>query len=200
MEPSSRTPEGEPNRCPVCGKAVRIDPSRPPGDAPCPHCGHLLWFGSPEEDVTQWEATNPENGTRQQARFLQGALTLDDFKKLLRQTRVLGPLNKIVSMLPGMGGMSQTLAELDADKDVRRLTGIIDAMTPGERRSPSDTLDESRQRRVAKGAGVTQGDVSDLVKQYEGMAEMMRRMAEMGIHDRARLMAQLARHRRMGSG
>ena len=46
MEPSTRTPEGEPNRCPVCGKDLRIEPSRPPGDAPCPHCGHLLWFPS----------------------------------------------------------------------------------------------------------------------------------------------------------
>ena len=53
---SSRTPEGEPNRCPVCGKRVAIEPSRQPGDAPCPHCGHLLWFvekslrqGTPKE-------------------------------------------------------------------------------------------------------------------------------------------------------
>jgi len=44
MKPSSRTPEGEPNRCPVCGHEVRIEPSYPPGDAPCPCCGHLLWF------------------------------------------------------------------------------------------------------------------------------------------------------------
>ena len=44
MEPSSRTPEGEPNFCPVCGHLVQIEPSRPPGDAPCPYCGHLLWF------------------------------------------------------------------------------------------------------------------------------------------------------------
>ncbi len=41
---SSRTPEGAPNRCSVCGSEIRIDPSRPPGDAPCPKCGHLLWF------------------------------------------------------------------------------------------------------------------------------------------------------------
>jgi hypothetical protein len=47
MGPSTRTPEGEPNRCPVCGKHLRIEPSRPPGDAPCPHCGHLLWFNPP---------------------------------------------------------------------------------------------------------------------------------------------------------
>jgi len=44
MLPSSRTPEGSPNRCPVCGNQVRIEPSTPPGDAPCPCCGHLLWF------------------------------------------------------------------------------------------------------------------------------------------------------------
>lgn len=41
---SSRTPEGTPHRCPICGAAVRIDPSRPGNDAPCPQCGSLLWF------------------------------------------------------------------------------------------------------------------------------------------------------------
>jgi nitrogen PTS system EIIA component len=44
MIPSSRTPEGVPNRCPVCGSSIRIEPSDPPGDAPCPSCGSLLWF------------------------------------------------------------------------------------------------------------------------------------------------------------
>ncbi|HVW38613.1 MAG TPA: PTS sugar transporter subunit IIA [Pirellulales bacterium] len=42
---SSRTPEGAPNRCPVCGNSFCIQPSTPPGDAPCPHCGSLAWFG-----------------------------------------------------------------------------------------------------------------------------------------------------------
>lgn len=41
---SSRTPEGRPNRCPVCGSAIKIEPSDPAGDAPCPNCGHLVWF------------------------------------------------------------------------------------------------------------------------------------------------------------
>jgi excisionase family DNA binding protein len=44
MNPSSRTPEGERNSCPVCGHEVHLEPSHPPGDAPCPHCGQLLWF------------------------------------------------------------------------------------------------------------------------------------------------------------
>src|SRR5260221_13168626 len=48
MIPASRTPEGTPNRCPICGKSVRIEPSSfPTMDAPCPHCGHLLWFTGP---------------------------------------------------------------------------------------------------------------------------------------------------------
>jgi anti-anti-sigma factor len=41
---SSRTPEGQPNRCPVCGDFLKMEPSNPAGDAPCPRCGHLLWF------------------------------------------------------------------------------------------------------------------------------------------------------------
>ena len=44
MVVSSRTPEGTPQHCPVCGADVQVEPSRPPGDAPCPSCGHLLWF------------------------------------------------------------------------------------------------------------------------------------------------------------
>jgi mannitol/fructose-specific phosphotransferase system IIA component (Ntr-type) len=43
MNPSTRTPEGEPNHCPICGKAVVIEPSLT-RDATCPHCGALLWF------------------------------------------------------------------------------------------------------------------------------------------------------------
>jgi hypothetical protein len=41
---SSRTPEGEDNHCPVCDNVLRLEPSRPPGDAPCPCCGVLVWF------------------------------------------------------------------------------------------------------------------------------------------------------------
>jgi acyl carrier protein len=41
---SSRTPDGAPNYCPICAKVICIEPSHPPGDAPCPNCGTLLWF------------------------------------------------------------------------------------------------------------------------------------------------------------
>ena len=48
---SSRTPEGEQNRCPVCGQECRIEPSEPLRDGPCPHCGHLLWFAQSNDQL-----------------------------------------------------------------------------------------------------------------------------------------------------
>src|SRR5262245_8332754 len=44
MKASARTPEGDPNRCAICGKTFALEPSDPPGDATCPYCGQLLWW------------------------------------------------------------------------------------------------------------------------------------------------------------
>jgi anti-anti-sigma factor len=44
MDISSTTPEGQPNRCHVCGSELKIEPSDPTAAAPCPRCGHLVWF------------------------------------------------------------------------------------------------------------------------------------------------------------
>lgn len=49
---SSRTPEGDPGRCPVCGHDCRVEPSWPTRDGPCPSCGHLLWFDPPDRAVS----------------------------------------------------------------------------------------------------------------------------------------------------
>ena len=79
---------------------------------------------------------------------------------------------------------------------MNRLFGIIDAMTPDERRNPSRIVDQSRRRRIAAGAGVEPHEVSDLVKQFDGMAAMMKGMAGMGIRERMqqvqRLQAQMS--------
>jgi hypothetical protein len=51
---SSRTPEGWPNKCPVCLKPFRLEPSDPAGEAPCPHCGSLVWFSrSGHDEIVQ---------------------------------------------------------------------------------------------------------------------------------------------------
>jgi signal recognition particle subunit SRP54 len=123
---------------------------------------------------------------RQEERLKAGEFTLEDFKKMMLQTRRLGPLGKVIGMIPGMGGMQEMLAGADLEKDVNRLFGIIDSMTPAERRNPSRTIDQSRRRRIAAGAGVQPQEVNDLVKQFDGMASMMKGMAGMGMRDRMR--------------
>jgi len=102
--------------------------------------------------------------------------------------------------------MNQT----DAEGDMQRLGGIVDAMTPAERRNPSKLIDQSRRRRIAGGAGVEPHEVNELVKQFDGMAAMMKDMASLSIRDRLRKVqelqgmfsnpnAQLAR-RKVGTG
>jgi signal recognition particle subunit SRP54 len=122
----------------------------------------------------------------QEERLRAGEFTLDDFKKMLLQTRRLGPLGKVLGMIPGMGGMQEMLAGADLEKDMRRLFGVIDSMTPEERRNPSRVIDQSRRRRIAAGAGVEPHEVSDLVKQFDGMSSMMKGMAGLGMRDRMR--------------
>ena len=67
---------------------------------------------------------------------------------------------------------------------MQRLGGIIDSMTPAERRNPSKLIDQSRRRRIAAGAGVEPHEVNELVKQFDGMAAIMKQMAGMGMRDR----------------
>ncbi len=74
---------------------------------------------------------------------------------------------------------------------MRRLVGIIDSMTPDERRNPSKVIDQSRRRRIAAGAGVEPHEVNELVKQFDGMADVMKRMAGMGMRERMKTVQQL---------
>ena len=114
----------------------------------------------------------------------KGEFTLETFAKMLKQTRKLGPLGNIMKMLPGMGGMSDALKDVDAEGDMRQLLGLIDSMTPAERRQPSKLIDASRRRRIAAGAGVEPHQVNELVKQFDAMAAMMKEMSSLGIRDR----------------
>jgi hypothetical protein len=57
---SSRTPEGQPNRCPVCGQPTRLEPSCLTPDAPCPSCGHLLWFPAVPTDAATGSRKAPQ--------------------------------------------------------------------------------------------------------------------------------------------
>lgn len=124
-------------------------------------------------------------------RLRKGEFTLDTFRSMLAQTRKLGPLGKLMGMLPGMGGMNQLLDQVDAEQDMNKIFGIIDSMTPAERRNPSKLIDQSRRRRIAAGSGVEPHEVNELVKQFETMSTIMKDMAGMGMRERMKKVNEL---------
>jgi signal recognition particle subunit SRP54 len=154
--------------------------------------GRILGMGDVVSLVEQAQRKfDQEEMERQQERLEKGEFTLDDFKKMLGQTTKLGPLNKVMSMIPGMGGLSQMMGDVDAEGDMRRLVGIIDSMTPEERRNPKPTIDQSRRRRIAMGAGVQPHEVNELVRQFEPMADLMKQMSGMDMRGRMKKMREL---------
>jgi signal recognition particle subunit SRP54 len=128
---------------------------------------------------------------KQQEQLLKGQFTLDDFRKMLNQIRKLGPLQQIMSLLPGGGALRELMANEDAEGQMRRLGGIVDSMTAEERRNPTKVIDQSRRRRIAAGAGVEPHEVNQLVKQFEGMAGMMKQMSGLSMKGRFQAATQL---------
>jgi signal recognition particle subunit SRP54 len=103
---------------------------------------------------------------------------LEDFKSQIQQMRKMGGLSALMDKLPGAGQMAMP-AGAD-DKSVNRLEGIINSMTPLERRKP-DIIKASRKRRIAAGAGVQVQEVNKLLKQFEQAQKMMKMMGKGGL-------------------
>ena len=154
--------------------------------------GRILGMGDVLTLVEQAQRkVDQEEMAKQEARLRKGEFTFDDFRKLIDQTGKLGPMNKLMGMLPGMGQMSEMIGDADADGEMRRIRGIIDSMTPEERRNPGKIIDQSRRRRIATGAGVAPHEVNALVKQFDGMKDMMQRVMGMGLRGRMKAMQEL---------
>jgi len=126
----------------------------------------------------------------QEERLQKGEFTLDDFKKQLGQIKRLGPLQKVMGMIPGMSSMSEAMGDVDPEEDLKRLFGIIDSMTADERH-PTKVIDQSRRRRIASGSGVEPHEVNDLVKQFDAMAQMMTQMAGKGMRERMKMVQEM---------
>lgn len=156
--------------------------------------GRILGMGDMLTLIEQAQQKFDQDEMQKAQESLQkGQFTLEDFRKMLGQTSKLGPLQKVIGMIPGMSSMQNLMGDADADGEMRRLQGVIDAMTPDERRNPSKVIDQSRRRRIAAGAGVEPHVVNDLVKQFDGMADMMKKIAGMGMRDRMRAIQDMQR-------
>ena len=108
--------------------------------------------------------------------------TLDDFLKQMKQVRKLGSFEQILGMIPGLGSqVKDALKDKDIDlngKEMRQIEAIILAMTP-EERAKTKIINGSRRKRIAKGSGTRVQDVNKLLKQFDEMQKMVKRMKKM---------------------
>jgi hypothetical protein len=127
---------------------------------------------------------------RLQAQLEKGQFSLEDFRDQIEKFARPGLMQKMLSLLPGMGQLRELMGSEDSTKEIRRMVGVIDSMTPNERRNPK-IIDPSRRRRIASGAGVPPQLVGDLIKQFDTLKPMMTGMASSSGSERMQMMEEL---------
>lgn len=105
------------------------------------------------------------------------SFTLEDFQKQLKMVKKMGPLTQIMEMIPGMDQVMSQVSPGDIDRQLRRVEAIMNSMTPRERRKPA-LLNASRRRRIAGGSGTSVQDVNQLMKQFQQMQGMMKKLSK----------------------
>ena len=104
---------------------------------------------------------------------------LEDFKQQIAQMKKMGGVAALVDKLPGQLAQAAGNVQMD-DRQLRRIEGIINSMTPQERSKP-ELLKASRKRRIATGSGVSVQEVNRLLAQFEQTQKMMKMMAKGGM-------------------
>jgi signal recognition particle subunit SRP54 len=126
------------------------------------------------ETIDQDEAEKLAN------KMLKGTFTLEDYAAQLRQIEKMGSISSIIGMMPGMGQMKKQLESANIDKAVfTRQRAIIASMTKKERLRP-EIIKASRKKRIAAGSGVQVSEVNKLLKQFDDLSDMMKRLGKMG--------------------
>ena len=114
-------------------------------------------------------------------RMLNQEFNFEDFLESMQQMKKLGPINKLLEMIPGMN--SKELKNIDlssSEKEMKKTEAIISSMTIKERRNPSlISSSPSRKRRIAKGSGTNVQHVNKLLKDFQASKKMMKQMKGM---------------------
>jgi signal recognition particle subunit SRP54 len=115
-----------------------------------------------------------------------GRFDLNDFREQIGQMRKMGGISSMLDKLPAQFAQAAgQVNDQDADRQIRRVEGIINSMTPQERAKP-DLIKASRKRRIAAGAGVPVQDVNRMLNQFEQTQSMMKMMKKGGMAKMAR--------------
>jgi len=108
----------------------------------------------------------------------RGLFTMDDFLTQLREMKKMGPMENLIGMLPGGAEMVKGVDISKSEKEFRRMEGILCAMTPKERATPQ-ILNAKRRVRIAKGSGVNVAEVNNVLRRFDEMQGMMKKLGKM---------------------
>ena len=123
--------------------------------------------------------TDMAKALEMEKKLRKNEFTLEQFLEQMQQIKKLGPLENILGMIPGMGGIAQKLKETDVnEKEFAHIEAIIQSMTIKERRNP-EIINGSRRKRIAAGSGTRVQDVNRLLKKFEESKKMMKQMRGM---------------------
>jgi signal recognition particle subunit SRP54 len=144
--------------------------------------GRILGMGDVVSLVEKAQSeVSEEEAERLAEKMAKGELTFDDFLKQMKSIRRMGPMKQLLGMLPGVGSAIKDLNIEDRQLD--QLEGIINSMTAGER-TGKDKLTPSRKKRVARGSGRQQGQIDQLVRQFEAASRLTKQLSGMGVRER----------------
>lgn len=152
-------------------KAVDLEPFHPDRMS-----SRILGMGDVVSLVEQAQKAFTEEEVEETAdRFLTGKFDLNDLYKNLQRMKKMGPMKKVLGMLPGIGQMSEVMDQIDESK-MKRTEAVFLSMTAWERRNP-DSIDLSRKQRIARGSGNTVSQVNELLKSFDNMRKQMKQLA-----------------------
>jgi signal recognition particle subunit SRP54 len=136
--------------------------------------GRILGMGDVLTLIEKTQDSMAQEEAEELARKMQKAeFDLEDFRVNMRRMKKLGSMDGILKMIPGLGALRQKLgAGVVPEKELSRAESIINSMTKEERHKPK-IINSSRKNRIAKGSGATVAQVNQLLKQFEGMRDMM---------------------------
>jgi signal recognition particle subunit SRP54 len=138
------------------------------------------------EEVTQ--KVDHQKAARLAKKVQKGkSFNFNDLKEQFEQMQNMGGMAGLMDKLPGMPGMADKIKDKVNDKEMSRMVGIINSMTPKERAFP-DIIKGSRKRRIAAGCGLQVQDVNRLIKQQMQMKKMMKKMSKGGMAKMMRAM------------
>jgi signal recognition particle subunit SRP54 len=126
------------------------------------------------------ETIEQEDAEKLAKKIAKGQFDLDDLAGQLRQLRKMGGMGGVMGMLPGVQKIKKQISQANLDETlIKRQEAIIGSMTRKERKDPK-LLNASRRRRIAAGSGTSVPEINRLLKQYQDMATMMKKMNKLG--------------------